>query len=211
MPDQGWWSGGHYYSTQYTATTSSITYNAYDYDCWRSGTTTSAGTYTWYRPQRVSAATNAWYPTSNNNVVWEYWNEAPYRQIAPPAQVAAILRTTEERHQQRQAASVRARALLEDFLSAEQKAELEQGYFHVVGSRGRRYRIRAQGQAGNVELLRPDGGLQARLCAHPRNHLPDADAWLVQMIELRHNEDNFLRTANVHAGHLPGDLYAAAA
>jgi hypothetical protein len=106
------------------------------------------------------------------------------------------------------AARTRARILLEDFLSEEQKLELVvKGRFHVTGSKGRRYCIRATGQAGNVDLLKSDGQVQATLCCHPRRapdgYLPDGDAWLMQMIELRHDEDHFLATANVHRGSLP--------
>ena len=99
----------------------------------------------------------------------------------------------------------RARILLAEFLSDEQKVELERhGRFHVTGSRGRRYCIRAHGQSGNVDLLKPDGSVQATLCAHPGAYVPDGDAWLMQMIELRHDEDHFLSTANVHRGSLVG-------
>lgn len=166
-----------------------------------------------YQPTWATATTNAT-TTWANDVVWQYWVDgtaqafASVRPLVAPAPSAADL----ERREQRQLASVRARALLENFLSDQQKAELEQqGYFHVVGSRGRLYRILARGQAGNVELLRPDGMLQARLCAHPRNNLPNEDAWLAQMLELRSDENHFLRVANLHVGSLPGDLYAAAA
>ena len=89
-------------------------------------------------------------------------------------------------------------------LSAEQRTELAQrGYFHVVGSRGRRYRIRAQGIDGNVEWVDNDGVVLGRLCAHPNGSLPMADYWLAQMLTLRHDEDAFLRVANVHAGQRP--------
>lgn len=98
----------------------------------------------------------------------------------------------------------RAQQLLESRLSAEQRTELAQhGYFHVVGSRGRRYRIRAQGVNGNVEWVDNDGVVLGRLCAHPSGSLPHADYWLAQMLALQHDEDAFLRVANVHAGRRP--------
>jgi hypothetical protein len=121
-----------------------------------------------------------------------------------PEERARVLVEREREAQDRQAARTRARVLLEDFLSDEQKVELEgKGRFHVIGSKGRRYCIRTSGQQGNVDLLKPDGGVQATLCCHPRGHLPEGDAWLMQMIELRHDEDHFLATANVHRGSLP--------
>lgn len=123
-------------------------------------------------------------------------------------QMEAHREERERAAQERVAARTRARILLDDFLDDEQKQELNyHGRFHVTGSRGRRYCIRASGQSGNVDLLKPDGGVQATLCAHPRSaggsYLPEGDAWLMQMIELRHDEDHFLRTANVHRGSLP--------
>jgi hypothetical protein len=119
-------------------------------------------------------------------------------------QMEAHREQREREREERVAARTRARVLLEDFLNDEQKVELERhSRFHVTGSRGRRYCIRTTGQAGNVDLLKDDGQVQAQLCCHPRGYLPDGDAWLMQMIELRHDEDHFLATANVHRGALP--------
>ena len=57
-----------------------------------------------------------------------------------------------------------------------------------------------------MDLLTDRGDVQASLCAHPGGYLPDGDAWLMQMIEIRHNEDRFLAVANVHRGVLPRDV-----
>lgn len=151
------------------------------------------------------------YSNSFQDQVWHEWivntgNPGPYRpRILTPEETAAHDRRLREEREHRQAACTRARVLLGEFLDDEQKAELERhGRFHVTGSKGRRYCIRTNGgQSGNVDLLDDKGGVQARLCAHPRNYLPDGDAWLMQMIEIRHDEDHFLRTANVHQGRLP--------
>lgn len=152
------------------------------------------------------------------NEVWRQWQTPPYTYATSALHTPEAVREANERweaqrreeREKRQAARVRARLLLGEFLDDEQKAELEHhGRFFVTGSRGRRYCIRAEGQSGNVDLLKPDGSVQARLCCHPRwvpgenDMLPEGDAWLVQMIEIRHDEDHFLRTANVHRGVLP--------
>ena len=139
------------------------------------------------------------YTGTGTDQVWQQWlTLTTEQQVVQERQI-------HEAHTRRDTARTRARILLGEFLSEEQKGELEQhGRFHVLGSKGRRYCIRASGQSGNVDLLRPDGTVQATLCAHPGDYVPDGDAWLMQMIELRHDEDHFLQTANVHRGSLAG-------
>lgn len=89
-------------------------------------------------------------------------------------------------------------------------AELERdGRFHVHGSRGRRYCIRAQGQSGNVNLVDKFGVIQAKAVCSPsglEGSVPDPDAWLAQMLALQYDDDHFLRTANVHRGRLPAGV-----
>jgi hypothetical protein len=162
---------------------------------WQVVTTQSyAQTYTTCAETYSNQIWNQWMLTCTpGNAIGGYWNASHHRD-----------------HESRRAAHARARLLLGEFLDEEQKAELEvHGRFHVTGSRGRRYCIRAQGQMGNVDLLASNGEVQATLCAHPRDNLPEGDAWLMQMIELRHDEEHFLRTANVHRGRLPADLLRA--
>lgn len=137
---------------------------------------------------------------SYQNEVWQQWV-----QPVSMGQLNVLPDPDPARQLQHDTARTRARILLAEFLSDEQKGELERhGRFHVIGSKGRRYCIRASGQSGNVDLLHPDGSVQATLCAHPGSYVPDGDAWLMQMIELRHDEDHFLQTANVHRGSLAG-------
>jgi hypothetical protein len=137
------------------------------------------------------------------NQIWNQW----VLTCSPGNAIGVNWNPHHHRDEGRRAARTRARLLLGEFLDEEQKAELEvHGRFHVTGSKGRRYCIRAQGQAGNVDLLTANGEVQATLCAHPRDNLPEGDAWLMQMIELRHDEEHFLRTANVHRGRLPADV-----
>jgi hypothetical protein len=163
-----------------------------------------------YQPTFYTQTTS----TSTTDLIWQHWINTPnvtwgsYAQaqihVETPAEMEARREERAQEALERRAARTRARILLEEFLADDQKMELERhGRFHVTGSRGRRYCIHTSGQAGNVDLLRPDGGVQATLCCHPRESLPDGDAWLMQMIEIRHDEDHFLRTANVHRGSLP--------
>jgi hypothetical protein len=93
----------------------------------------------------------------------------------------------------------RAREVLLSLLTDEQAASYaEKGWFEVRGSRGGRWRIRARGQAGNVDLMPEIGDeREASFCCHPPGGLPDADAHLAQMLHLVTDEDGFRRTANL--------------
>lgn len=134
--------------------------------------------------------------------------------VAPPTpeEVAAAEARVAARNEVARLARTRARSLLHTILTPEQKAELEtHKRFHVIGSKGRRYCIRAEGQAGNVDLLAgphdaKGKAVAAKLCIHPRGSVPHEDAWLAQMFAIQDDEDTFLRTANVVAGSLPADF-----
>jgi hypothetical protein len=175
---------------------------------WVSGTATSSNVIypqNWQWQPSYSYTTTTYQTTGD---IWQQWVNTTYGTASglyrPYVSTAADREAQEKRDRERVAARARAQVLLGEFLSEDQKVELEHhGRFHVTGSRGRRYCIRASGQSGNVDLLKPDGSVQARLCCHPREYLPDGDAWLMQMIEIRHDEDHFLRTSNVHLGSLP--------
>lgn len=200
---------------QYCNSTATTT-NYYVPTQWTTSSASITQTNQWYQPTYTTQ--NVSYNTSYRWVdeVWQQWvvqvnHTQSYIQTSSglsraetPEERAERHAQEQRRHDERVAARTRARVLLEEFLDEGQKVELEQkGRFHVTGSRGRRYCIRTSGQAGNVDLLKPDGSLQATLCCHPRGSLPDGDAWLMQMVEIRHDEDHFLRTANVHRGVLP--------
>jgi hypothetical protein len=206
MPQQLYYQ--HYCNTtNAAATTAQITWPQWT-------TSSSSNNYTYVQNYGTPTFYTTYTTTSSTispNQIWQQWiNAAPTYGSYAPTQVLYAPETAEQRldraraQEERKLACVRARTLLEGFLSEEQKLELEaHGRFHVTGSKGRRYCIHTSGQAGNVDLLKPDGSLQASLCAHPGGALPDGDAWLMQMLELRHDEDHFLRTANVHRGLLP--------
>lgn len=204
MPQQ-YYTSNQYYLT----TTSSSTMTTQIWPLWvnQTGNSTIIAPQNGYITTAVSP-NQIWTQWVNQTQAYTYSPQYTYTQVVEtPEQIAERHQREDERRQRRVAARARARTLLGEFLNDEQKAELERhGRFHVVGSKGRRYCIRAEGQSGNVDLLKPDGSIQARLCCHPRTsdgYLPEEDAWLMQMIEIRHDEDHFLRTANVHRGSLP--------
>ncbi len=101
-----------------------------------------------------------------------------------------------EREKKSAEAARRGRKLLLSHLSAIQKAEFRRlDRFHVVSRSGRRYRIRL-GRARNVDLLRPDGSIEAVFCIQPEQDVPDEDTVLAQKLLLECAEDDFLRIAN---------------
>lgn len=156
--------------------------------------------------------------------VWGHWNYQPHlvtqtpmptltaEQVAEGLRVeaehqAAATARVEAHHAKYRAAQTKALRLLEYLLTAEQHAELvAHKRIHVRGSRGRRYCIHANGQSGNVHYLNDKGEIVGRLCAHPGGYLPDADAWLAQLLALQDNEDAFCAIANVHWGRKPDSL-----
>lgn len=119
------------------------------------------------------------------------------------AEREAAAREREAAYQRRQAvraaASSRAAELLLSLLSEQQaRSYTEHGWFEVRGSKGGRWRIRNQGQAGNVDLMPEIGNERdATFCCHPPGNLPAADAHLAQMLHLVTDEDGFRRIANV--------------
>jgi hypothetical protein len=146
-------------------------------------------------------------------------NHAEYYALARARGVAFRVRTAEERRRQelaaeaaraanalrerqRVAANERARGLLLEHLTPEQRTTFEQNKWFVVvgGKTGKKYRIRDKGDlVANVDAL--DGErVTHRLCAHaPSGSIPLGDQLLAQKITLEFDEDEFLRKANRHA------------
>jgi hypothetical protein len=119
---------------------------------------------------------------------------------APPdeAQLARYRAEAAERRQQRARATARAHELLASVLDEEQARSYDrQGFFELRGSRGGWWRIRRDGQAGNIDELERSGGPRvATWCCHPPGGLPDADAHLAQLLHLTTDEDGFRATGN---------------
>jgi len=120
----------------------------------------------------------------------------------PPPNPEAVERERVERLL-RQEARVRAEALLRSHLTEQQRITLaNRGWFIVEGGRsGTRYRIRASGVVGNVDVLEADllgERVLHRLCAHCDHAIPLHDHLLAQKLMLEADEDDFLRIANRH-------------
>jgi hypothetical protein len=99
---------------------------------------------------------------------------------------------------ERLAAIRRAEVLLRGNLSPEQLRQFDETRsFIVIGRDGRRFRIR-EGRTANIDLVNPEGIVESRLCAHPRDDVPDCDTMLAQKLLLEDDEQHFLRLANRH-------------
>jgi len=104
----------------------------------------------------------------------------------------------EDAERERVRAEERAEVLLREVLDEAQLAQLEQhGHVEVTAASGVRYRLR-RGWAGNVDVVhKPRGVCRARrYCIHPRTSVPVADNLVAQLLMLRNDEEQFLRTAN---------------
>lgn len=154
-----------------------------------------------YAGQVIAAGTGSTLLTAQ---VWAGWNTVyteTREQRAGRARQAADAETRRSAERAaRVTANARAEQLLFSLLSDEQARTFrEHGWFEVLGSRGRRWRIRNRGQAGNVDLMPAAGNERdATFCAHPPDHLPDCDAYVAQMLHLVTDEDDFRRVANKH-------------
>jgi hypothetical protein len=117
-------------------------------------------------------------------------------------QMRELLQAARRVDEERQRRHDKAVELLRRHLSAKQLADYrDHGYFEVMSSEGRPWRIACLGQSGNVILLNPDGSSRATYCAHPFGGLPDPAAWLSQARTLIADEARFLRVAICHGGY----------
>jgi hypothetical protein len=52
----------------------------------------------------------------------------------------------------------------------------------------------------NVDVVCKDGKVLHRLCAHPADFVPNPDTMLAQKLYLEHQEEAFVKIANIHPG-----------
>src|SRR5262245_50496313 len=90
----------------------------------------------------------------------------------------------------------RARALLHQFLTREQRWHLRASRaFPVVAQDGRVYEVH---DSGRVVLL-ADGRAATSYCLHPKERLPSSDLMLAHKLLLETNVEQFLTTANARS------------
>lgn len=146
----------------------------------------------------MAGFTTAW---TAGNSAWAGEPWLPGYNCPPPptdAQRAAWRREAELNRRRSARVRARARELLLSVLDEEQARDYTgRGFFELRGSGGGWWRVRDDGQAGNVdELERPGGPRVATWCCHPPDGLPDADAHLAQLLHIATDEPGFRQTGN---------------
>lgn len=202
-----------YMPTSAAATTNSMIWGAWNAQIANTITTAVAG----HIGQQMTAATTTSLTNTINAEVWSAWStqvqnlrDASAEQVRRVQEQARQVRERQERQAadasrvqlERGKAEKRAELLLQEQLSAEQKAELaSKGFFtlRTIAKSGeeRIYRIR-RGRSRNVEQVDAQGTRIKTLCAHPAELVPDADTMLAQklMLETPDTQEEFLRIAN---------------
>jgi hypothetical protein len=96
-------------------------------------------------------------------------------------------------------AKKRARGLLLEHLTPQQRETFEKnGWFVVEGGKSRkRFKIFGSGYAGNVHELDVHDRMVNRLCCHANASIPLEDQLLTQKVLLEWDEEHFIKTANI--------------
>lgn len=127
---------------------------------------------------------------------------APRVDVVPPAWVRSVgrgtglhLRPSKDARLNEGRALARAKALLHQFLTREQRWSLRaHGHFRAVGQDGQLYEV---GGLRGVRLI-VDGRVHTHYCIHPLEEIPSYDVLLAQKLLLETNIELFLSTANAH-------------
>jgi len=188
-----------------TGTASSSGNTQWIYPTWATGastTITGQGGSLWVPDQ--NGAWQPW-PLAQVTITYSYdfssWDNAQQtpEQVAARAEQRAVQRREyEERQARRALVTERAEALLLSLLTEEQaRSYRAERHFELQGSAGGWWRIRRDGQAGNVdELEAPRGNRIASWCIHPYGGFPDADAHATQYLALVTDEPGFRAAGN---------------
>lgn len=178
-----------YINQWWTAATTTATVPIYDR--WWTGATTTATVPTYA----------VWTANTTTNDYWYYPMFPIMRETEYQRERSQIHRVDQEQaRRNREAAAARARDMLMTFLDEDQRVQFAANRSFIVEGRRNRYRI-MPGRIGNIDVLprHTDDRLLRRLCVHPEDPtLPIEDIMLSQLLHLRANEDQLVRTANVH-------------
>jgi vacuolar-type H+-ATPase subunit H len=103
-----------------------------------------------------------------------------------------------ERARVREAGAAKAKEVLLDHLTSEQRETVEKNHWFVIegGKSKKKYRIGTKAIAGNVEELDDKGKAIARYCCHLAYSYPPHDHHLTQKLMLEWDEEEFLKKAN---------------
>lgn len=145
----------------------------------------------------TSAAWTAWSEGTVSNATPINYDPAYYIPVhQTPKQLEAAAEASRQRKEKREQANARAEELLRSMLTQEQQDQLNIMSAFIIETELRKYRIR-RGRSTNVDELDGSGKVVARLCAHPREGVPNADTMLAQMLMLQTDEAEFRRIANI--------------
>jgi hypothetical protein len=117
---------------------------------------------------------------------------------AENARMAELARVRLEEIEKNRLSSEKAKQILLDHLTPEQRDTVEKNGWFVIegGITGKRYKIKSGGVAGNIEELDDNGKMIAKYCCHLSHVFPQSDHHLAQKLMLEWNESEFLRLAN---------------
>lgn len=136
--------------------------------------------------------------TNNNYILNGGYRETPEQRAAREASEVRYRAEETARRTLRAEADKRAETLLRSHLTPEQQAQLKsKDWFLIVSKSGKVYRIN-RGRNANIDVLDETGKTVRSLCVHPREHVPDADTMLSQVMMLKHDEDALLTMAIKH-------------
>jgi hypothetical protein len=167
------------WNTQYTTDTATTTWSNWNQEYETTGGSSTTTSIT------VDSTSASFYELTWHNWNIEYENEVVYE---PPVVHEPPVNIQEERQ--------RAKQLLEEHLTKEQKNDLaSKNEFEVESQSGKRYAIQL-GVAGNVFKLNRDKKKITKYCIHPTDNVVDYDAMLSQLIWLKWNEQEFEKVAN---------------
>jgi hypothetical protein len=156
--------------------------------------------YPWEWVTTTTASTNP--GQFQNDRAWANWQgfqQAAYQRYQPVAPVSEEQRQRLAEHRERvradgarrEAAATRARELLLENLTPEQRDDYERELAFTLHVGPRQYRIR-RGIAGNITLIEDDVPVE-RWCVHVRDNLPPEDNVLAQVLMLQCGEEDTLR------------------
>lgn len=183
---EGWCENGtDGTATVQVTTTQTQTDRTWNYWCYRDGSVVGNGDGT----------------RTVTNTTWRRWNSDLDGNLIPAEEVSEeererLAKEQAERTKQHEEATAKAKELLRENLSPEQREAYDTGKPILVRSQsGKEYEIR-HGTAGNVVRLDDRRKPIERYCIHPKEDSPVEDVMLTQLCWLRWCEEDFLRTAN---------------
>jgi hypothetical protein len=183
---------------------------------WTTWNTTSSATIidpTWYTWTSDGTSTSssgalnitgstwtAWIGAGNyGSVVSDGYHPTPEQQATWEREQAKLQANADKAQAERVEAVMKAKALLASMLDEQQRQQLERDrFFDFVSQTGKKMRMKSFSCSRNVDELGEDGKRIKTFCAHPGQYdLPVEDHMVAQLLALQHNEEAFMRVANM--------------